>query len=110
MEISSFALDYSDEEIKDIVAHELIHTCRGCFNHGERYKKYMKRVNTLGYNVSTTYKGEEKPPVELNPKYIAQCKKCGYKIFRMKKSKLISKPYLYKCPKCGGKFGITECS
>lgn len=35
IEISDFLFNYSKEEIMNTIAHELIHTCYGCFNHGK---------------------------------------------------------------------------
>ena len=58
IEISDFLFNYSKEEIMNTIAHELIHTCYGCFNHGKRFKYYCDKINQLGYNVTTAYKGK----------------------------------------------------
>lgn len=33
------------EAIRNLLAHELIHTCPGCFNHGKEWKKWVKMLN-----------------------------------------------------------------
>lgn len=38
-----------------VLAHEILHTCRGCANHGLRWKDYAQRMNELyGYGVERT--------------------------------------------------------
>lgn len=45
IEISSVILSCSEKEICGVIAHELIHTCEGCFNHGRMWKEYADRAN-----------------------------------------------------------------
>lgn len=106
IEISDFLFEHLHQEIKNTIAHELIHTCYGCFNHGKRFKYYCDKLNTIGYNVTTTYKGNEINQIKDNAKYVVVCEKCNIKIYRMKKSKLITNPELYRCSKCRGKLEI----
>ena len=40
IEISKNVLSCREEDIRMIMAHELIHTCPGCFDHGKKWKKY----------------------------------------------------------------------
>lgn len=105
IELTDFILFKTDEEIKDVIAHELIHTCEGCFNHGSQFKMYADKINTLGYNVKATYSGEA-PEIEQFAKYKIVCKECGNTIYRMKMSKVIRNISKYKCAKCGGKLDI----
>ena len=106
IEISEFVLDYPVDEIKNVVAHEIIHTCYGCFNHQKRFKAYGQKLKALGYNVTTTYKGEEKTPAELDARYMAVCQDCGEVIYRIKRSPLIIHPEKYRCARCRGKFRV----
>jgi predicted SprT family Zn-dependent metalloprotease len=80
--------------------HELIHAT-GIHNHGSEFKKIANIVNKkFGYNIKRTGK------VEFNDndfKYILQCKNCGNKIRRHKKSKVIQHPEYFTCGSCGGK-------
>lgn len=106
IEISEFVLDYPVDEIKNVVAHEIIHTCYGCFNHQKRFKAYGEKLKALGYKVTTTYKGEEKTPAELDARYMAVCQGCGEVIYRIRRSPLITHPQKYRCAKCRGKFKV----
>lgn len=106
IEISEFVLDYPVDEIKNVVAHEIIHTCYGCFNHQKRFKAYGEKLKALSYKVTTTYKGEEKTPAELDARYMAVCQGCGEVIYRIKRSPLIIHPEKYRCAKCRGKFKV----
>lgn len=106
IEISEFVLDYPVDEIKNVVAHEIIHTCYGCFNHQKRFKAYGEKLKALSYKVTTTYKGEEKTPAELDARYMAVCQGCGAVIYRIRRSPLITHPQKYRCAKCRGKFKV----
>ena len=97
------------QEIKDVMMHELIHTIPGCFNHSAQFKLFADMVNRKSqgiYTVKTSYKGGE---FQKNTpyKYVAECKNCGHRIYRARKSKLILRPELYRCS-CGGKFKVYE--
>lgn len=106
IEISEFVLDYPVDEIKNVVAHEIIHTCYGCFNHKKKFKSYGEKLKPLGYNITTTYKGEEKTPAEIEARYMVVCQNCGEVIYRMKRSPLVTHPQKYRCSKCKGKFKV----
>lgn len=105
IEISQFVL--SDEQLlRETMAHELLHTCKSCRNHGERWKQYAAIVNKeLGYNISRTVKiegGDVRLREEAN-KYLLVCTSCGTEIWRARMSKTIKSPWRYRCGKCGGK-------
>jgi len=106
IEISSFVIDCEEKLIKEILAHEIIHTCDGCFNHGSLWKTYVKRMNYIyGYNIKTRSSSEDlgkKYKENINYKYVIKCEKCGKEIYRLKKSKLVTQTKYYRC-KCGGK-------
>lgn len=104
IELSVHCLNDPDQEIKNVIAHELIHTCKNCFNHGTAFKQYMELINTKGYSVSTTYTSEA-PEIEQNAKYKIVCKSCGNTIYRMRMSEIIKHPQNYKCT-CGGQLEV----
>ena len=98
--------------IKNILAHELLHTCPGCYNHGAKWKAYASIMNqTYGYDIRTTstYErlGLKEPEKKKNIKYVVICQKCGARIFRQKKSKLITHTGQYRC-RCGGRLKCFE--
>lgn len=106
IEISEFLLDADIGHIKNILAHEVLHTCRGCQNHGKKWKLYAGAMNSeYGYRITTTstYEkmGLEKPEQQKNYKYMIQCQSCGKIIYRQRKSNLITHTNHYRC-RCGG--------
>lgn len=110
IEISELLLKADPNKIKNVIAHELLHTCYGCYNHGERWKSYAIRLNeAYGYNIKRTNSyeemGMERPEKKLENKYMIQCQKCGKIFYRQKKSKLVTQIDHYRC-RCGG---ILKC-
>lgn len=94
------------EFIKNTMAHELIHTVKGCFDHGILFKAYGKKAGEKGYvintaNKSSVVKSEEEMFNES--KHILKCRKCGKLYFRLRFPK--KKDYIKKirCGVCGGK-------
>lgn len=104
IELSSRLLDAPEISCRQTIAHELIHTCAGCMNHGDKFKYYAAKMNrAYGYNISRTNSAEEMGVGNCtkDAKYIIVCKKCGKEIPRSRKSPLTDHPEYYKC-KCGG--------
>ena len=104
IEISRSILD-KPELLRQTLAHELLHTCYGCNNHGSRWKSYAARLNeTFGYSIERT----SKPEGDLTRlrteqiRYILECSSCGVKIYRSRLSKAVKAPWRYRC-RCGGK-------
>lgn len=102
--------DLDDQHAKNTIAHELLHTVKGCMNHKEPWKKLVKLLNTKipSYNVTTTLNHEavglyveRKVPVY---KYFFRCKKCGAELKYQRKSKFVEHSDRYHCSRCGGKF------
>lgn len=104
IEISSFMLSGENTALlPETMAHEVLHTCPGCFNHGSQWKRYAITVNrALGFDVSRTANpesGDYSPPPA---KHVVICTKCGKRFERQRESKLTKRPWLYRCT-CGGK-------
>ena len=111
IEISERVLAADEKIIRQIIAHELLHTCRGCMNHADTWKKYAEAMNrSFGYNIKRTSSGEE---LGLEPaerkiredeeyRYILICQQCGAEIKRKKRCKVVDNPAHYRCGKCGG--------
>lgn len=107
IEICRHVLDADEAHVRNILAHEVLHTCKGCYNHGVRWKEYAARMNeAYGYNISTTTSyeslGLDRPAKKKTVRYMVVCQSCGRKIYRQKKSKLITHTKQYRCT-CGGK-------
>lgn len=105
IEVSASLLD-RPEKLRETLAHELLHTCPGCRNHGEKWKAWADKVNSaLGFSVQRLAPLEEGEgaPLRQDPvKYILQCQKCGKLIRRRRMCKVVKAPWRYRCT-CGGK-------
>ena len=97
------AREGSEDAILQVLAHEVLHTCYGCSNHGARWKGYAQRMNAAyGYHISRTDKFEDLGLEDDRPvRYWVVCTKCGRRIPRMKRSPLTDHPERYRC-QCGG--------
>lgn len=110
IEIRSALYICEDFKLKEVLAHEVLHTCRGCANHGETWKRYAKLMNDqYGYNIKRVANNRE---YDLdtscgNYKYKIICNKCGKEIYRQKKTKVITNIENYRC-KCGGKLRVEK--
>lgn len=107
IQIASYLVENGSEHgIKSTIAHEYIHTCNGCMNHGALWKRYGNMVSDL-YDISrcTTYesKGISENAMQYireQYKYIVKCTTCNHewKYKRMCKTlKLIDR---CTCPYC----------
>lgn len=73
------------KDLKEVIIHELIHTCKGCFSHSKTWRKYAEVMNNMyGYSLL-----EDKDELSIFQK---------------------EKPILhrYVCPKCGSIFNSRE--
>ena len=82
IEISAKALEYEDFQLSGIIAHELLHTCPGSFDHGKKWKEYSEKTERLlGYHIKRMVNFEElgisAPKEAESIKYTAVCKMCG---------------------------------
>lgn len=112
IQVGSALINCSEEILKGILAHEVLHTCPGCHNHGERWKKYSAMFNeAYGYNIKRTSSYEElgikENPKEKKYRYEITCQKCGTKLYRERQSAIVKTPQLYRC-KCGGSIKVKE--
>lgn len=107
IEIGEALLKTDKRTVKNILAHEILHTCIGCYNHGKKWKMYAAKMNQIyGYQIKTTatYRelGLQEPERKRKINYIITCEKCGNVIYRQRKSRLIVNTNHYRC-RCGGK-------
>ena len=89
--------------VLQVLAHEALHTCYGCSNHGARWKGYAQRMNAAwGYHISRTDKFEDLGLEDDRPaRYWVVCTRCARRMARMKRSPLVDHPERYRC-QCGG--------
>lgn len=92
-----------EEAVRETLAHEVLHTCWGCKNHGERWKGYAGRMNAAyGYHISRTGSWEAmglSDPKKVN--HLLVCRSCGQAFKRARASSLVQHPERYRC-RCGG--------
>lgn len=88
---------------QETLAHEVLHTCYGCRNHGKRWQSYAEKMNAAyGYSIARTSTSEKMGVEELrSPNYILRCNQCGTEFGRLRASLLTRHPECYRC-KCGG--------
>jgi predicted SprT family Zn-dependent metalloprotease len=107
IEISKVLLEAETISIKQILAHEVLHSCPSSMNHGTAWKNNCQKMEkAYGYKLerTSTYKklGIEDPRGLKNYRYIIECNQCGQKIYRQRKSPLTDTTHKYRC-RCGGK-------
>ena len=114
IEISERILTAPEKNIKEIIAHELLHTCRGCMNHGKKWKTYAEKFgNAFGYKITRTStdtsfglsvtKAEAAPP-----RYMLVSSRCGREYLRRRRSRVVEHPEQYRCGKCGGHLKLSQ--
>lgn len=98
---------HDEKTLKDILYHELIHTCPDCMNHGKLFKHYMRIVNQqLGAHVvtrldeATTQKCGLLDAKIQKAKYRVYCPNCGTLCYRERKSGVIKNPKRFNCMTC----------
>lgn len=103
--LSKYLLKCDIKLIKEVIIHELIHTCDNCFNHSYNFKYYMNKVNRmLGYNV-TVRNRDKQFKEQIKSKYTIRCTKCGKEFTRNRINKHFTT--IYSC-KCGGKLLVEK--
>ncbi len=90
IEVSQFIL--SDiNKLTETIYHELLHTVKGCFNHGIKWKNLANQVNNIyGTNISRTSEATEgvKQEIIRRAKYKITCLNCNQVTYRQKKIKV----------------------
>ena len=106
IQISSRLLkdDVSDEAAKNTIMHEILHTVKGCLNHGPQWKAQAAIINNKYnfYNIKRTTSNEEKCIKETNDdyKYVFKCKNCNSIVRRQRDSRFVKYYKSYRCGKC----------
>lgn len=92
-----------EESCRSVLAHEVLHTCWGCRNHGKRWRSYGQKMKAAyGYDICRASTNEAMGVGEVRQyRYLLQCEKCGAEFGRFRASSLVRSPRKYRC-KCGG--------
>lgn len=119
IEISRFLLEAEgcgEKQIRGVLAHEILHTCPGCYEHGALWKSYAAQMNAAyGYKIKrvNTFaemgmpEREEELAGKRQIRYIIQCKKCGRQYPRQRFTCVMQKIDAYRC-QCGGKLELYK--
>jgi len=107
IEISEHLTQAENKYIKQTLAHEVLHTCPNCMNHGLTWKAYAMKMNmNYGYEISRADScanmGIISPKIE-RAKYTITCHDCGCKTHKQRECKIIKLIDKCRCGKCGGK-------
>ena len=96
-------LEAEERACMQTLAHEVLHTCPGCRNHGALWKEYAARMNgAYGYAISRTGTCEALGVADVRPvRYRLVCERCGQEFCRSRRSPLVDHPERYRC-RCGG--------
>lgn len=104
IEVSSQLLE-DEPRLTQTLVHELLHTCPGCQNHGERWKAYAGVVNAAwGMEIARLAPAMDDEQARLRVdtvKYALQCEACGKQFLRTRLCPLVRHPERYRCT-CGG--------
>ena len=93
----------------EIILHEIIHTCKGCWNHGDLFNSYGARLAKHGYGTQGSTKNMDSLNLNMDnyikaAKYICKCEKCGHIEVRQRKCKFTDEPQNFIHKSCGGSF------
>lgn len=103
IEISAFIPPEDLLVLHETIAHEVLHTCPGCMNHGPLWKSYAAQMAArYGYRIERTAK---EPLVREDPpeaRYLLECTACGMQYPRQKMSRSVRYAACYRC-RCGGR-------
>lgn len=84
IELSEHLLKCDKELIKNVIYHELIHTCKGCFNHGRNFLYYAYLLNQKLNAKIETKNTDKQFGNKIQYKYKLTCEKCGSVFYRHK--------------------------
>lgn len=98
IEISTMTLN--SERLRDVVAHEILHTVSGCFNHGVEFLALAGLMKSHGYQIDVADSAPEMGmDAESIYKYIVRCEN-GHNFYRHRMCDLVKTPCRYRCG-CG---------
>ena len=109
IELSSSLLNADEQAVRQVLAHEVLHTCPGCADHGPRWQHWAALMNrTFSYDIRRTHMPQALGLEDTRPvRWLVVCQSCGKAIPRMKRSPLVEHPERYRC-QCGGHLVVTR--
>ncbi len=111
LELSVMLQEAEEKTLKEVMIHEILHTCRGCLNHGDRWKQLAERAGkAYGYSIKRTASFEKlgiEAEKEEQKRYRIRCSCCGSTFYRARRSKVVQHPECYRCARCGSRDTLT---
>lgn len=112
IEISARILEdgIPDQTVKNVLAHELLHTVPDCFAHRGPWKAWCRYIQRElpQYCIKTTNSDTD---MGVSPaktaRYRVECTACSFSTTRMRRCNVTDHPQRYRCPQCGGKLRIV---
>lgn len=104
IELSNALLTAPELSCRQIIAHEVLHTCPGCHDHGARWRSYARRMgNAYGYHITRVDSHENLGIANSRPapRFTLICTRCGSRFERVRASRLTAHPERFRC-RCGG--------
>ena len=103
IELAQRLLEAPERSCLQTLAHEVLHTCPGCRNHGPRWKGYAGRMNAAyGYEIARTGTCGQLGVEDIRAvRHLVVCVNCGRQFPRTRLSPLVAHPERYRCA-CGG--------
>ena len=98
----------------EVIAHEVIHTLPGAFNHGRDFKRYaailsnVTRVKVARVCADENVIAHCRSLREKRAAYEITCEKCGNVSRRERISNPVKHPENYRCAICGGTLKVTQ--
>lgn len=104
IEVARRVAEGPEKSCRAVLAHEILHTCWGCRNHGKRWNEYARRMReAYGYAICRAATNEALGLEEKRTyRYVLQCESCGAQFPRFRASSLTRHPERYRC-RCGGR-------
>ena len=95
----------------ETIIHEILHTCKGCMNHGKEWKRLANIVyQKSGYRITTTSAREkfglESTPAKVKNNYVFVCEDCGQVIRRDRFSKFCQHYMIIDVANVEGSLGL----
>ena len=93
-----------EQDIRNTVAHELIHACGIC-GHKEQFKQYAEKLKRYGFDVLADLNdGTLMDKVVNTRNYTIKCTHCEFETTRKNKMKIEN----YRCPRCKSKLTMER--
>lgn len=107
IEVSALLCAAREADLLQVLAHEVLHTCPGCANHGRRWQGWAARMAAAyGYQIRRTCSYQSLGLPDPRPvRYLVVCCACGLQLPRMRRSPLVNHPERYRC-RCGGRLEV----